>query len=249
MIDIILKHRSIRKYKNTPIDQDIINQILEAGIRASNTGNMQAYSMVVTTLTDLKNKLWEVHFSQHMVQQAPVIVTFCADFNRFSQWCLQRNAQPGFDNFLSFFNAATDAILASQNVALSAESLGLGICYLGTTAYNAEQIIEILNLPKGVVPVTTLVIGYPEETPELTDRLPLDAVIHHETYNDYNSQSINEFYKEKESSEFTRHLLEINNKETLAQIFTDNRYKKADNVLFSKKFLEAIEKQGFMNND
>lgn len=249
MIDIILKHRSIRKYKNIPIDQDIINQILEAGIRASNTGNMQAYSMVVTTQTDLKNKLWEVHFRQHMVQQAPVIVTFCADFNRFSQWCLQRNAQPGFDNFLSFFNAATDAILASQNVALSAESLGLGICYLGTTAYNAEQIIEILNLPKGVVPVTTLVIGYPEETPELTDRLPLDAVIHHETYNDYNSQSINEFYKEKESSEFTRHLLEINNKETLAQIFTDNRYKKADNVLFSKKFLEAIEKQGFMNND
>jgi Nitroreductase len=249
MIYFILKHRSVRKYKSTPIDQGIINQILEAGVRASNTGNMQAYSMIVTTQTDLKNRLWEAHLRQNMIQQAPVIVTFCADFNRFSKWCLQRNAQPGFDNFLSFFNAATDAILASQNVVLAAESHGLGICYLGTTVYNAEQIIEILKLPKGVVPVTTLVIGYPEETPELTDRLPLEAVVHPETYKDYTSQNINELYEEKEASALTKHLLEINNKETLAQIFTDNRYKKTDNVLFSRKFLEVIEKQGFMNND
>jgi len=93
-----------------------------------------------------------------------------------------------------------------------------------------------------------LVIGYPDETPGLTDRLPLASVIHNEIYHEYTSEDIDQFYQEKDNSEFTKKLLEINKKETLAQIFTDNRYKKKDNILFSKKFLEVIEKQGFMNN-
>ncbi|HEY4787169.1 MAG TPA: nitroreductase family protein [Bacteroidales bacterium] len=245
----ILNHRSIRKYKQQEIDRKIMDQILEAGIRASNTGNMQAYSIVITTETALKEKLWEMHFKQNMVIQAPVILTFCADFNRFTQWCVQRKANPGFDNFLSFFNAAIDALLVSQNVALAAEENNLGICYLGTTTYNADKIIEILKLPKGVVPVTTLVVGYPDENPGLTDRLPLESLIHRETYQDYSPESIHEYYKEKEDSDLTKELLKINNKETLAQIFTDNRYKKQDNILFSRAFLEVIEKQGFMNQE
>ena len=248
MINTILNHRSIRKYKDTKIEKHILTQILEAGIRASNTGNMQTYSIITTTQDSLKEKLWEVHFKQNMVQQAPVIITFCADFNRFTKWCLQRNANPGFDNFLSFFNAAIDALLVSQNVSLAAEANGLGICYLGTTTYNAEKIIEILGLPKGVVPVTTIVVGYPDENPGLTDRLPLAAIVHDEVYQDYKPEEIDKLYTEKDNSEFAKELLKINNKETLAQIFTDNRYKKSDNVLFSKKFLEVIEKQGFMNN-
>ena len=248
MVDIILNHRSIRKYKEKEIDGSILTQILEAGIRASNTGNMQAYSIIVTTQKDIKEKLWEVHFKQNMILQAPVILTFCADFNRFSKWCKLRKAEPAFDNFLSFFNAAIDALLVSQNVALASEENNLGICYLGTTIYNAEKIIEILHLPHGVVPVTTLVIGYPDENPGITDRLPLASVIHNEIYHEYTSEDIDQFYQEKDNSEFTKELLKINNKETLAQIFTDNRYKKKDNVLFSKKFMEVIEKQGFMNN-
>lgn len=248
MIDIILNHRSIRKYKNKEIEPLVLNQILEAGIKASNTGNMQAYSMVVTKRKDLKERLWEVHFKQNMVMQAPVIITFCADFNRFAQWCVQRKANPGFDNFLSFFNAAIDALLVSQNAAIAAEANGLGICYLGTTIYNAEKIIDILELPKRVVPVATLVIGYPDENPGLTDRLPLEAVIHDEVYHDYSPEDIDHLYKDKDNSLFTRELLQINKKETLAQIFTDNRYKKSDNILFSKKFLEVIKEQGFMNN-
>jgi nitroreductase len=249
MTDTIYAHRTIRKYKSEPIESTILNQILEAGIRASNTGNMQAYSLVVTTDKSLREKLWEAHFKQNMVLQAPVIVTFCADFNRFSKWCQQRQATPGFDNFLSFYNASIDALLASQNVALAAESKGLGICYLGTTTYNADKIVNILNLPKLVVPVTTLVIGYPEEIPELTDRLPLEAVVRHETYKDYTPDEIDRLYKEKEDSALTKELLEVNKKQTLAQIFTDNRYTKTDNITFSKKYMEVILKQGFMNNE
>lgn len=248
MIDTLFAHRSIRKYKSLSIDPEVLNHILNAGIRASNTGNMQAYSIVVTKEEVLRKQLWEAHFKQNMVLHAPVHITFCADFNRFSAWCNINDATPGFDNFLSFFNAATDALLVSQNVALAAEYYNLGICYLGTAVYNADKLIDILKLPKLVVPVASIVVGYPEDTSELTDRLPLEAVLHNEVYEDYSKEKINELYMEKESMEFYKNLLRINNKATLAQIFTDNRYTKKDNMFFSEKYLSILKKQGFMNN-
>jgi nitroreductase len=248
MLDILLQHRSIRKFKSSSIDSDILNLILEAGIRASNTGNMQTYSLVITSDPDLRNRLWEAHFKQNMVLQAPVHITFCADFNRFSTWCELRDAVPGFDNFLSFFGAAVDALLVSQNVCIAAEAKGLGICYLGTAVYNADKLIEILNLPKLVVPVASIVMGYPEEIPELTDRLPLRGVVHREQYQNYSSNDINDIYWEKEAMPFHQDLLKINDKATLAQIFTDKRYTKKDNVFFSTKYLEVLKSQGFMNN-
>lgn len=248
MTNTILSHRSIRKYKSCAIEESVLTRILEAGTRASTTGNMQVYSMVVTRDEALREKLWEVHFKQDMVKQAPVVVTFCADFNRFNKWCLQRNAIPGYDNFLSFTTAAIDALLVAQNVAIAAEDHNLGICYLGTTTYMADKIIEILSLPKAVVPITTLVIGYADESPNLTDRLPLEAVVHNETYTDYTSETIDSLYVEKEALQETINLLEENQKETLAQIFTDNRYTKKDNEFFSEKFLDVIKKQGFIND-
>lgn len=248
MLDTMFKHRSVRKYKSEPINDLVMNNILEAGIRASTTGNMQVYSIIVTKDRKTRQRLWEAHFKQDMVLQAPVHITFCADFNRFNKWCILRNAQPGYDNFLSFFTAAIDALLVSQNVVLAAEAHGLGICYLGTVTYMADKIAEILELPEAVVPVAAIVTGYPDEIPELTDRLPLKGVVHYEKYTDYTKNSIDEIYAEKEALESTARLLKENNKETLAQIFTDNRYSRKDNVYFSKQFLKVIEKQGFMNH-
>lgn len=247
MLKTILEHRSIRKYKTDPIPEKILNEVLLAGTRASTTGNMQVYSMIVTSEKSLKSELCKAHFGQEMVNQAPVTITFCADFNRFNKWCEQRKAQPGYDNFLSFFTAAIDALLVAQNVAVAAEAHKLGICYLGTTTYMAEKIISILNLPKYVIPVTTLVVGYPDESPELTDRLPLEGVVHYEKYKDFEVEDIDSIYKEKEALESTKKLLDENQKETLAQIFTDNRYTKKDNITFSKSLLSILEKQGFMN--
>ncbi len=248
MLETIFNHRSVRKYKNKPVDNVLLNEILKAGTRASTTGNMQVYSMIVTIDKIIKEKLWEAHFKQSMVLEAPVHITFCADFNRFNKWCIQRKANPGYDNFLSFFTAAIDALLVSQNVSLAAEAHGLGICYLGTVTYMAGKIIDILSIPQNVVPVAAIVMGYPEEDQGLTDRLPLEGVIHYEKYSDYKKEDIDNIYLEKESSELTASLLKENNKETLAQIFTDNRYTKKDNVYFSKQFLNVIDKQGFMNN-
>jgi nitroreductase len=245
MMNTILNHKSIRKYKDEPIEQTLLTSILTAASRASTTGNMQVYSIIVTTDKKIKEKLWEAHFKQNMVMQAPVILTFCADFNRFNKWCRQRKAEPCYDNFLSFFTAAIDALLAAQNACLAAEAHGLGICYLGTTTYNADMIIDILDLPSGVAPVTTLAMGYPDESPGLTDRLPLEGIVHLEKYKDYTPEDVDRIYLEKDSSQLTQKLLKENNLETLAQIFTQKRYTKKDNEFFSKKLLEVVSKQGF----
>lgn len=248
-IKTILSHRTIRKYKEKAVEDDILRKILEAGFRTSTTGNMQVYSIIVTKDKELKKQLWESHFKQDMVNQAPVVLTFCADFNRFNKWCKLRDAEPGYDNFLSFMTAAIDALIAAQTVCIAAESFGLGICYLGTTTYMTKKIIDILHCPKGVVPLTTLVMGYPDEDPELVDRLPYEGMIHDEVYKDYSAEAINEIYMEKEALPLTAELLKENNTDNLAKVFTKFRYKKEDNVFFSKQLLSILEQQGFMNND
>ncbi len=248
-IETLLNHKTIRNYKSDPIDDTILDTILEAGFRASTTGNMQVYSVIVTKDQQKRNELCKMHFGQKMVEQAPVLLTFCADFNRFNKWCLQREAEPGYDNFLSFFTAAIDALLVAQNAAVAAEAHGLGICYLGTTTYQADKLIDFFDLPQGVVPVTTLVAGYPADDPERADRLPSRGVVHYEKYSDYSPADIDEIYQEKENLPLTARLLEENQLSTLARIFTEKRYTKKDNVHFSKVFLKVLEDQGFMNNE
>ncbi len=247
MLDVLLDHKTIRKYTDKNISNDILNDILNAGCRASTTGNMQLYSVIVTKDEENKKKLSPLHFNQPMINDAPVVLTFCADFNRFNIWCKNRKAEPGYDNFLSFITAAVDALLVAQNVAVAAETKGIGICYLGTTIYMAKQIIDVLQLPKGVVPITTITLGYPDEKPEQTDRLPLNSIIHEETYKNYTTEDINRIYANKESLTENKEFITENNKETLAQVFTDVRYKKADNITFSQALLSVLKEQGFMD--
>lgn len=246
MLDLLNQHRTVRKYTGQPIAPELLNQLLEVACRTSNTGNMQAYSIIVTTGESIKKQLAPAHFNQPMVLQAPVVLTFCADFNRFTKWCEQRQADPGYDNFQSFMATAIDALIAAQTFCIAAESAGLGICYLGTTTYNAREIIDALKLPKLVVPVTTITVGYPEFLPEQTDRLPLEAVVHHETYHEFSPFDIDRLYAEKENSKFYKDFVAENNKETLAQVFTDVRYSRANNEFFSEKFLNVLKEQGFL---
>jgi nitroreductase len=244
--DTLLNRRTIRKYTSEPVDNKLLNELLVMGCRTSTTGNMQVYSIIITTNTQDKNDLAPLHFNQKMITEAPVVLTFCADFNRFNRWCLLRKAEPGYDNFLSFMTAAIDALLVAQTVCIAAESKGLGICYLGTTTYNAHKIIEVLKLPRGVVPVTTVTLGWPSEMPEQVDRLPLEAIIHNQTYADYSDEDIIKYYHPKEERDDSKQFVKENNKETLAQVFTDIRYKKADNVYFSKILLQVLKDQGFL---
>lgn len=244
-MDFIKNRRTIRKYKQKELPNELLNQLLEEAFRASTMGNMQLYSVVVTRSSELKAKLAPAHFNQPMVTGAPVVLTFCADFNRFSKWCHLRQAEPGYDNMISFLNAATDTLLVTQNFCTLAEAHGLGICYLGTTVYNPDQIIKVLQLPKLVMPVATITVGYPDENPAQVDRLPLAGIMHEEVYSDYTEKDLEHIYMEKEALPENRRYVEENNKDTLAQVFTDVRYKKSDNEYMSDVLKRTLREQGF----
>lgn len=242
----IKTRRSIRKYQSKEIDNELINKLLTESERTQTMGNLQLYSVVITHSDEQKRKLAPAHFHQPMVTQAPVVLTFCADYRRTSTWAECRKAQPGYDNFLSFINAATDTLLYCQTFCNLAEEAGLGLCFLGTTLYDPKSIIDTLQLPRLVMPVATITLGWPDETPDLSDRLPLSAIIHDETYRDYTPERIDQFYLEKESLPENIQFCQVNKKETLAQVFTDIRYTKKDNEAMSKNLLDTLKQQGFL---
>ena len=247
MKNTILNHRSIRRYKSTPIPEELLSELLEAASRASTCGNMQLYSLIVTRDQAMREKLLPCHFGQQMVVEAPCVITICADVHRFSMWCKQRDAKPAYDNFAWFLTATIDAMLAAQNLSIAAEANGLGICVLGTTIYTAGEIVRVLELPKGVLPITTIVVGYPDESPELTDRLPMDGIVHYEKYRDYTAAEIDELWAEREESELTKQLLKENGLPNLARIFTERRYVEKDNIAISQSYLALLKERGFFN--
>lgn len=241
------ERRSIRKYSDREVSNELLDRLLGEAERTPTMGNLQLYSVVVTRSKEMKEKLAPAHFNQPMIEGAPVVLTFCADFRRTSLWAENRKAVPGYDNFLSFMNAATDALLYCQTFTNIAEEAGLGTCFLGTTVYMPKQIIDILKLPKLVMPIATITIGWPDENPAQSDRLPLASIVHSEIYHDYTPADIDKYYKEKEELPENKHFVEINHKETLAQIFTDIRYTKKDNEAMSKGLIEALKQQGFLD--
>jgi nitroreductase len=256
LLNLIKKHRSIRKYKPDPIPDQILMDILDCGIRASSSGNMQTYSIIVTKDVENRNRLLEPHMDQKMVIDAPVFLTFCADFHRMRRWLELSQAPDNFDNFFSFLIAAIDAILVSQNVALAAEAKGLGICYLGSTLANADQIGEILELPANVVPVVGFSLGYPAEQPALRDRLPGEALIHMEKYQAHSDQALLDFYQERETKGWLRYMksqwlqeqVEQHDVKNLAQLYTKVKYTRQSHQRISQNLLNHLAQQDFMNN-
>ena len=243
----LLTRRTIRKYADREVEEQLLNRLMEEAARTQTMGNLQLYSVIVTRSKEMKKQLAPAHFNQPMVTEAPVVLTICADFNRTSFWAKCRKAEPGYDNFLSFMNAATDALLYTQTLCNLMDEEGLGYCYLGTTVYQPQQIIDALHLPKLTMPVATLTVGWPAEEPALTDRLPLESFVHEERYNDYMGMDIDTYYYEKEHLPENEHFVRINHKETLAQVYTDIRYTRNDNEALSEELVDVLARQGFLS--
>ncbi|WP_409251662.1 nitroreductase family protein [Bacillus sp. SCS-153A] len=254
--DVIHGHRSIREYEDKEVSQELLEQILEAGIRASSSGNMQSYSIIVTRDQEIKKKLFSAHMEQPMVVEAPVLLTFCADFNRMRKWLELNEAPVHFDNFMSFMIGAIDATLASQNCALAAENAGLGICYMGSTLANCDRIGDLLNLPPNVVPVVGYSLGYPAENPAPRDRLPKHGLVHYEQYKDYSKEEILDIYRDRNEKGWNRYmehpeLREMTERlglQNLAQIYTIAKYTKESHHEYSQTVLDYLKLQNFMNN-
>lgn len=241
------KHRrTVRKYTDREITAELLDSILEEAMHAPTCGNMQLYSVIVTRSNEGKQALAPAHFNQPMVTSAPVVLTVCADFNRFTRWCELSNADPGYDNFLSFINALADAMILAQQIVCVAERHGLGTCYLGTVTYNAAQISEILGLPDMCVPAACITLGWPDGEGEETERLDVKSFTHQEHYRNDSNQAIIDAFKVKEDYAPNRKYVAENGKETLAQVFTDVRYPRSMNENFSATFLDLLRKKGFL---
>lgn len=242
--DFFLSRATVRRYSDKPISDAEITGMLEEATHAPNTGNMQWYSVVVTRSEEGKEALSPLHFNQPQVKGSQAILTFCVDLNRFEKWCRQNDAEPGYENLQSLVAAMIDCSLFAQQFCTIAEMRGIGTCYLGTTAYNADKIAEVLALPERVFPLISLSIGYPADTNKPSLRLPVDAIIHKEKYSEPTSAEINEWYRPLE--EESAHFVDENKKETLAQVFTDIRYPKSSNELFSKTLHDFLVKNKFL---
>lgn len=237
--------RTIRRYSDREIPQELIDRLLSEASHAPTTGNMQLYSVIETRDPEGLRRLAPTHFNQPQVEGCQVALTFCADLNRFSRWCEERNADPCYDNLQSLAAATIDTIAFAQQFNTLAELNGLGVCWLGTTTYNPQEIAEILALPELVVPIITLTVGYPAEEGVDVGRLPLNAILHREQYRANTSEHINNIYAEKEARDDSRQFVKENGKETLAQVFTDIRYPRSNNELFSEKLRDFLKQSGF----
>lgn len=235
--------RTVRRYTTQEVAPELLTQLLEEATHAPNTGNMQLYSVIVTRSEEGKRALAPLHFNQPAATGCSVLLTFCIDINRFNLWCKEGNADAGFGNLQMLLAGAIDASLFAQQFNTLAEMHGLGCCYLGTTAYNAPEIAKVLELPDGVVPLVSLTVGYPEGEAPLSDRLPLEAIVHDEKYRQYTPGQIREIYAEQENSGDSKRFIEENGKSTLAQVFAEVRYPRATNEAFSKTLQEYLEEK------
>ena len=172
-----------------------------------------------------------------------VVLTVCADVNRFHKYCELRGAVAGYNNFLWFQVSTVDATICSQAMVTAAESMGLGACFLGTVTYMAQPIAELLALPKHVIPVTTITLGYPAECPPLTERLPLEAVVHEEQYQDYDARRLETLYSDFEKLPQIQGYIKEAKQENLAKVFTEVRYTREDALKFSKSYMDFAKQQ------
>lgn len=236
-----LSRRTVRTYSPREVAPGLLDRLLEEASHAPTTGNMQLYSVIVTRDEEGKKALAPLHFNQPQVTGCSAVLTFCVDLNRFVRWCEVNDAKPGFDNLQSLMYGILDTALFAQQFNTLAEIHGLGCCYLGTTTFTAPQIAEALNLPKRVIPLTTLTVGYPEGESHVSDRLPLDAIKHEGTYRQYTDDDIRRFYAEKESLDESRRFILENAKQTLAQVYADVRYPRSNNETFSAILAEFLK--------
>lgn len=182
ILELVQCHGSVRGYQDKPVPGDLVEAIVAAGQRASTSNNLQSYSVVVVRDQERKAQLAELCGGQQQIYQAPVFLVWCADLARLGRVCQMQGYEQAPAHLEDFLVGAVDVALAMENAALTAESLGLGMCCIGTIRYNLRPVIELLELPRLVVPISGMTLGWSSAKPLIRPRLPLQAVLHGESY-------------------------------------------------------------------
>jgi nitroreductase len=243
VIDCLMNHRSIRKFKSKAVEPEKLDLILKAGTRAATAGNLQQYSLIVVDDDEKKRAL-----GNDLGFESSTMIVAVVDTYRLKRWFELNDAPFYFDQACNLFIGFWDAIVALQNVVIAAESLGLGTVYLGEVL--SKDLGRILGTPEYVFPAGLVVVGYPDESPDLRPRLPLEAVVHRNGYELPRDDDITAFYREKDQAwkdlpeESRRDLLARNIRNT-AQRVTIGHYTEEFITGESKAILENLKKACF----
>jgi len=245
-IDLIHKHGSVRKYKTDQVPRELIETIVTAGQRASTSSNLQMYSVVVTEDQDKRDRLMGWCGDQKHIGEAPVFLTWCADLSRLERACEMQ----GYTNETGYMEnlilAAVDVSLMMQNAALSAESLGLGICYIGGIRNQTHEVINLLDLPKLVFPICGMTLGWPMQAPSIRPRLPLESVLHWDTYDSNDEAYMRAYDQEMIATGIYkgRQVSGGDDKPELAYGWAEHSARRASQV-FRPHLREVLQKIGF----
>ena len=196
-IEQIYQHGSIRKYKEEPVPIPMIESIIAAAQRSSTSSNLQTYSVVAVTDMNRREELASLCGNQGHIRQAPVFLAWCADLSRLERVCQIRGYEQVTSHVENFLVSAVDAAIAMQTATLAAESLGLGMCYIGAIRNNPGEVIKLLKLPRLVFPVSGMTLGWPDTEARYRPRLPLREVLHWEVYSqEGQEEALREYDKE-----------------------------------------------------
>ncbi|RAH84583.1 Nitro/flavin reductase [Aspergillus japonicus CBS 114.51] len=186
VLETIWRHKSIRHFLPSPLPDDALETLIASAQSASTASMLQTWSVVAVQDPSRKAAAAQLSGNQDFIRQAPLTLFFCADLHRLtnvSEW--EGQAGTALEKTDMFIMSTIDAAVAAQNVALAAESLGLGICYVGGARNNAAELCELLALPPRVVALFGMAVGWPDlaaQAPDIKPRLPMQEVLHRERW-------------------------------------------------------------------
>jgi nitroreductase len=183
-IELLKSHRSIRKFTDQKIPDDLFATLIEAGQCAATSNHVQAYSIVHVTNPANRAKIAELAGGQVWIKECSHFLMFCADMKRSTEAAERAGAEVVRGMTEQLLVASVDVALMAQTVVVAAESEGLGICYIGGIRNDPQQVSELLGLPEHVYPVFGLCLGYPDQNPEVKPRLPLATILKTDRYDD-----------------------------------------------------------------
>jgi len=239
-MELLLNRASCRDFTDQKIENDVMDNILKAGVHAPTGGNLQPFSIIMISDDKQKHKIGEMG-NQKLVEKAPVSLLFCIDFHRNKRWAKLEGAPYASDKSLqNFWIAFQDTIIAAQNICTAADSYGLGSVYLGTVMYNLLKFRNMFSLPEGVVPVVIVSMGYPASDKVIRKKLPIDVIVHKGQYQELADDELLAVYNEKNNNlkiEVTDDKLDTI-KEVCRNVHGEE---------YAQKSLAKIEKDGFIN--
>lgn len=205
VMELLKSHTSVRKFKDQPVNDELLKEMIQASQYASTSNHIQAYTVIRVKDQDKKNTLATLSGNQPYISECPLFLVFCADLNRLEKACKMNQEVIESSSTEIFIMATVDAALIAQNVMIAAESAGLGGVYIGGIRNHPQEVCELLQIPDHVYPVFGMCLGYPEKLNATKPRLPLSVVLKEDSYSttgDENSlkeydQLISNYYKER----------------------------------------------------